>query len=187
MDMPMTNLRKLFVAILFALTAGLFSTGAFAGPGHDHGDAPAAAAGAATPRFYAVSDVFELVGLVDGRRVTVYLDRFADNRPVNEASVDLEIGGIKVALQPGTGGVLEGSLERAFDVGVYPVIANVSAGSENDLLAGELDLHGQAPQAEAHAHGWQEYAGIAAGVVLLLVLALMLWRRMRAPSTLATR
>lgn len=176
------------MAMLLWLSAALFSTSAMASPGHDHGDAPAEAAGTATPRFYAVSDLFELVGLIDGKRVTVYLDRFADNSPVSDARVDLEIGGIKVALQAGAAGVLEGSLERAFGDGVFPVIANVTAGRDVDLLAGELDLHTTAPAGAAvHAHGWQEYAGIAAAAVLLFVVALLLVRRMRARSKLTVR
>lgn len=182
MDKTMTIFRKKMMAILLWLSAALFSAGAIAGPGHDHGDAPAEAAGTATPRFYAVSDLFELVGLVDGQRVTVYLDRFADNSPVSDARVDLEIGGIKVALQAGAAGVLEGALERAFSDGVFPVMANVTTGRDVDLLAGELDLHAKAPDAAAHAHGWQEYAGIAAAAVLLLVVALLLVRRMWARS-----
>ena len=38
---------------------------AWAGEGHDHGDAPAAMAGPALPRFTAVSELFELVGVLD--------------------------------------------------------------------------------------------------------------------------
>lgn len=184
MDTTMKIISKKLVTTLLWLSAALFSAGAVAGPGHDHGDAPAEAASTATPRFYAVSDVFELVGLVDGKRVTVYLDRFADNSPVSDARVDLEIGGIKVALQAGAAGVLEGTLERTFGNGMFPVVANVTAGRDVDLLAGELDLHAKAPDAAAHAHGWQEYAGIAGAAALLLVAALLLARRMRARSKL---
>ena len=36
------------------------------------------AAGTALPRFAAVSETFELVGVLDGKQVTLYLDRFAD-------------------------------------------------------------------------------------------------------------
>jgi len=181
------TIRKTAAATLLILCSALFSVGAIAGPGHDHGDAPAEATGAATPRFYAVSDLFELVGLVDGKRITVYLDRFSSNIPVTDAKVDLEIGGIKVALRAGPAGVLEGVLERAFGEGVFPVVASVSTGRDADLLAGELDLHGKAPDSEVHAHGWQEYAPIAAGTALLLVVLVLLVRRMRARSKQAVR
>ena len=58
---------------------------AIAGDGHDHGDAAPAATGTALPRFAAVSETFELVGVLDGKQVTLYLDRFADNAPVRGA------------------------------------------------------------------------------------------------------
>ncbi len=76
----------------FLLGAGL---PAVAGPGHDHGDAAPAATGSALPRFAAVSETFELVGVLDGKQVTLYLDRFADNAPVRGAKIELEIAGAK--------------------------------------------------------------------------------------------
>lgn len=45
-----------------------------AGEGHDHGEAPAAAAGSALPRFSAGSELFELVGVLNGKQLTLYLD-----------------------------------------------------------------------------------------------------------------
>ena len=44
---------------------------AIAGDGHDHGDAAPAATGTALPRFAAVSETFELVGVLDGKQVTL--------------------------------------------------------------------------------------------------------------------
>ena len=72
-----------------------YSLPAIAGDGHDHGDAAPAATGTALPRFAAVSETFELVGVLDGKQVTLYLDRFADNAPVRGAQIELEIAGAK--------------------------------------------------------------------------------------------
>jgi hypothetical protein len=72
---------------------------ALAGEGHDHGDATPVATGKALPRFAAVSETFELVGVLDGKQVTLYLDRFADNTPVRGAKIDLEIAGAKFSAQ----------------------------------------------------------------------------------------
>ena len=66
-----------------------------AGDGHDHGDTAPAATGTALPRFAAVSETFELVGVLDGKQVTLYLDRFVDNTPVRGAQIELEIDGTK--------------------------------------------------------------------------------------------
>ena len=48
---------------LAAVLAGV-TPQALAGEGHDHGDAPAPVAGPALPRFTAVSELFELVGVL---------------------------------------------------------------------------------------------------------------------------
>ncbi len=84
----MNNLRFL-KSLGIALMLGVIALGARAGDGHDHGDAPPAASGPALPRFAAVSDLFELVGVLDGKRLTLYLDHAADNRPVKDAKLEL--------------------------------------------------------------------------------------------------
>ena len=58
-----------------------------AGEGHDHGEAPATPTGSALPRFAATSDTFELVGVLDGHDLTLWLDHAADNSPVEGASL----------------------------------------------------------------------------------------------------
>ena len=50
--------------------------------GHDHGDKPAAGAGAlASPRVVAVSESYQFVGIVEGEVLVIYLDRADDNAP----------------------------------------------------------------------------------------------------------
>ena len=86
------------LAILIAALAVVLTTFfgyAWAGEGHDHGDAPAAATGIAAPRLTSHSDLFELVGMVEGNEMKIYLDRFATNEPVTDAKIEVEIGNIK--------------------------------------------------------------------------------------------
>ena len=61
-------MRKLLAGCVCSL---LFACAAFAGEGHDHGEAPAAASGPALPRFTATSDMFELVGVLDGQHLAL--------------------------------------------------------------------------------------------------------------------
>lgn len=154
---------------------------AWAGEGHDHGEAPVASGGPALPRFVAVSETFELVGVVNGKQLTLYLDRYADGSPVTDAKLELELGGVKVPVKPHAAGEFEATLAQALKPGHIPVAATVIAGTESDLLAGELDIAEDAhSEAAAHSHGWKEYAlwfGVAAGILCLLVLLL---RRRRA-------
>lgn len=159
---------------------------AWAGPGHDHGDAAPAAVGQALPRFTAESDLFELVGMLSGKQITLYLDRHADNSPVLGAQIELEIGGVKFKAEKQGEDEYEVVLPEAPKPGVLPVTATVTAGNETDLLAGELDIHEEAHADEvAHTHSWTEYAGWAAAG--LAALALLVWggraigaRRVRA-------
>src|SRR5258707_13603207 len=57
----------------------------------DHAEAAAPpSAGSVTQRFVAKSEDFELVGVAQGKTLTIYLDRFRDNSPVSGAR--LEVG-----------------------------------------------------------------------------------------------
>jgi hypothetical protein len=179
--MSMTHIgAALGWAVWFAMAASAVQ----AGDGHDHGEAPVAVGGPALPRFTAVSETFELVGVVNGRHITLYLDRYADGSPVKDASLELELGGVKVPVEAHAEGEFEATLAQALKPGVVSVAATVIAGEETDLLAGELDLH-EAPDEHvadggSRTHDWKEYVlwggGAGAGLLVLGWLA----RRLRA-------
>ena len=166
MKLPHSLAALLVAAILVAAPA-------WAGEGHDHGDAAPAAVGEALPRFTAGSETFELVGVLSGKQITLYLDRFADNSPVRDAQIELEIGGAKFKAEKQGEDEYEVVLPEAPKPGVLPVTVTVTAGNEADLLASELDIHEEAHSEEAaHTHSWTEYAGwAAAGVASLALLA----------------
>ena len=149
-----------------------------AGEGHDHGEAPAAAAGPALPRFSADSELFELVGVLNGKQLTLYLDHAASNAPVKDAKLELELGGRKLSPKAHGEGEFEVVLDEAPKPGVIPVTATVSTASETDLLAGELDIHEEAHADEAHVHGWKEWALWGAGGVGALVALGLIARRL---------
>jgi hypothetical protein len=175
----MTILKRLNA---FCLAAFIAATpfAAKADAGHDHGPAPTSAAGSGPPRFAAVSETFELVGVLSGNVLTLYLDRTDDNSPVKDAKLDVELGGVKLDVKPHGEGEFETTLAQALKPGLTAVTATVAAGQETDLLAGELDL-----RESAQANGpvvsppWKKYASwLVAG---LLTLALLAWglRRLR--------
>jgi hypothetical protein len=187
-----TPMQRAALGLAFTLFVACMPT--HAGEGHDHGDAAPAAAGAALPRFSAVSEMFELVGVLDGKQVTVYLDRFADNAPVRDAQIELDIAGATFTAQPSKGSlgedVYQVTLADAPKPGLLPITATVTVGSEVDLLAGELDLHEQAHSHDQyHVHSWKELAVWAAGglaALLVLVLGVRRFlsaRRVRAGGT----
>jgi len=173
------NLTHTLAALLVA--ANFLGSSAWAGEGHDHGDAAPTAVGQALPRFSAASETFELVGVLNGKQITLYLDRFADNSPVRGAQIELEIGGAKFKAEKQGEDEYEVVLPEAPKEGVLPVTATVTAGNEVDLLAGELDLHEDAHADEAaHVHSWKEYAGWAAAALGALVALIRIGRRVAA-------
>jgi hypothetical protein len=172
----LTRRKPFFLAVLLA-TASLVS---WAGEGHDHGEAPAAAGGPAKPRFAATSEAFELVGVVNGKNITLYLDHAADNSPVKDAKLELELGGTKVPVQPHGEGEFEATLAAELQPGEISVTATVVAGAVTDLLAGNLDLHADTHADAAQGAGWKTYATWAAGGLIALALLAFVVRRQGA-------
>lgn len=181
----MQHISSFASALGLALVLGFAPLWAQADAGHDHGEAPATAGGPALPRFAATSDVFELVGVLDGHSLALYLDHAGDNSPVKEAQLELDIGGTPVPVTRVADGEFTAVLTAALAEGVSPVTATVVAGSESDLLAGEIDVHGAAP-APAQPSGLAGRATVVASAVGALLLALAAgWglRRGRAART----
>lgn len=167
-------------AAAFAATFLVLTGAASADDGHDHG-APAASTGPALPRFAAVSETFELVGVLSGKHLVLYLDRFADNTPVKDAQLALEIDGVNVKAVPHGEGEFEATLAAAPKAGVLSVSATVVAGKESDLLAGELDIHEKAhAEVAASRPRWQRIAIWAVGALFALVVVTLVARRPRA-------
>ena len=179
----MRNAHNLAAWSLAAVLAG-FAPQILAGDGHDHGESPAPTAGPALPRFTAVSELFEMVGVVNGKNLTVYLDRFADNSPVKDAKVDLALDGTAIALEPHADGEFEATLQDSLKPGVVSVTATVVAGEDADLLATELDVHEElaaVTHEETTETDMKPYATWAGAGVL--VLGLIGWAALRRGSS----
>jgi hypothetical protein len=179
-QLPTMTSISLFNSLCVAMALGITSLAAVAGPGHDHGDAPAGASGPTLPRFVAASDLFELVGVLQGKTLTLYLDRADDNSPVKNAQLELDIGGAKAVVTAVDDGTFATDLSALPAAGQIPVTATVLAGDDSDLLAAELDIHADehAPQAPGLVSTSTIVGWGAAGMALLA--ALWGWGRARA-------
>lgn len=173
---PLLAAMKVAAALLMSPLA----VPAVAGEGHDHGKASPAATGLALPRFAAVSETFELVGVLKGRQLTLYLDRAADNAPVIDAQIELEVAGTRLQVDKHDD-AYAATLTTEPKPGVLPVTATITAGQDVDLLAGELDLH-EAAHADdkAPVRSWKPYTGWAAAAVAVLVVLTLVVRRVMA-------
>lgn len=165
-----------FVGIVLC-AAFLLSPPALADDGHDHGAAPAGPVTAALPRFSASSELFELVGVLDARKFTVYLDRYEDNVPVKGAQIELDVGGAKVPLHEIIEGEFEGTLPDGLPEGVTAVTATIVAGGDSDLLAGELDIHADVHEDAVPTRGLRAYLGWGIGLLAALAALAFMLRR----------
>ena len=176
----------ILVFLLVGITA--LSRPAWAGAGHDHGDAPAVAAGTSSPRFTAHSDLFEVVGILIGDELSITVDRYATNEPVLKAKVELESGSVKVVADfhadHGDYSVPSSTFQKP---GTYAVVLTITAGEQTDLLAGELVVPSPDAQAahDGHARPWLRWAAYAAGALVLAAIALVALRRRQRGKSFA--
>jgi hypothetical protein len=181
----MNRFPLLFATPLLAL-AFIFNP-AIASPGHDHGvEAPTQATGTASPRFEAHSELFEVVGVLEGNELSVFVDRFADNAPVLKARVELESGPTKAV-----GEFHEEHGDYSFAAapfkkpGSYPITLAVTAGDQTDLLAGDLvvpDEH--AGHEHEDSFHLLERFGLGALGLIALVWVTRRWQKRRSTGGL---
>jgi hypothetical protein len=139
---------KYLVAMLaFALLAGH----AAAGPGHDHGPEPAVRPGGGPPRIGMHSERFELVGVLEGDTLVLYLDRYATNEPVPDARIEV-VGdvfrGAATAADDGTYRIPATALAQP---GEHALVVTVDAAGEPDRLNGTLVIAAPVSREPEHA------------------------------------
>lgn len=191
LNMPLSQYLRaqaatFFIALFLACTTLI--NPAFAGPGHDHGDEPAAATGTASPRVSTHSDLFELVGLVEGNEMKIYLDRYDTNEPVTDAKIEVEVGSIKGIAAVQADGSYSFKNELFIKPGELAVSFTVLAGKDADLLAGDLKI---GPPVDDHADDvaskpWLRWAAYAGGALLLAAVAVIALRRRKRAATFAS-
>ena len=163
----MKSLCKIALAVALACPAALLASPG--GPGHEHDEAKAAPAGQAAPRFESHSELFELVGILDSGRLTLYLDRYRDNAPVVDAKLEVEGDAFKGEATPQAGGTYTLPVGRFASPGRHALTFTVTAGDEVDLLSGVLEVAspGAARSAPAETHRSWQYWPFALGIGVL--------------------
>ena len=173
---------------VLALTGLLgLSALAWAHGGEDHGDTAMAVNATGLPRVEAHSDLFELVGQLDGQGLSLLIDHYDSNAPVLGAKVTVESGGIEAAanFRAGQGdyAVTDERLLALLRQGQeHALVFTITQGDDSDLLDGTLRRPQVVAPAE-HAAGlpWAPLlGGLAVLAALLAVAYVYLQRRARA-------
>ncbi|WP_265941910.1 carboxypeptidase-like regulatory domain-containing protein [Dechloromonas sp. A34] len=180
-DMPFIQswaAPKAFItAILLALSMPLL-----AHEGHDHEAATKPADVRLAPRFELRSEDFELVGVLAGKELIVYLDRAADNAPVPGAQIEIEGQGINGVATEMANGIYQLSVPPLTPAGKYPLTLTIQAGEIVDLLSANLEIGHVAAAVTDAGHpdrNWWFYAGTP---LLLLAGGLIVRRLRRQPQ-----
>ena len=166
--------------ILLFLTLCCLGIGlAVAHEGHDEMQ-PAAAVGAAgLPRLVTGSETYELVAVLEGERLTIYLDRFEDNAPVTEANITVTVNDEPLIAQPSGDGTYSISSKRFAGRGLVELVFDIKAKDGDDLLIGKFTLAGSAQDARSpealpwYGRAWS-YARHGAEDHLILVALVLL-------------
>lgn len=178
----MTDIRAVLVFIV--IFSSLPPTAVRADAGHDHGS-PAATGvvGNAVPRIEAQSDLFEIVGVVEGGAMKIFLDRYATNEPVLDAKIEIDGGALKGTAQASPDGTYAFRHDALTRPGQFPITFTIVAGTDTDLLAGELVIADpSAATARAGVDPWRERWWWVGGGILLLTGIASAWRMRRQRS-----
>lgn len=132
-----------FTAVTLFLSAVLTMVTAaplWAHEGHEHGAPPTPVSSTIAPRADAASTDFELVAVARGDQLTIYLDTFKENRPVERAELEIDApGGIlkPTEVAPGVYAVHAPFLKKS---GSYDLAITVSGNSLVDILTTTLKI-----------------------------------------------
>lgn len=137
---------RLGVLVVAAMAAALLTflpltPPALAHEGHDHGP-PEVVTGPIAPRVSARSETFELVGILRGDRLVIYLDRFATNEPVTTADIAVTIGDTAEAVNAewASEGTYALTSPRFKTAGPIELVFSITGEAGEDLLAGTLTV-----------------------------------------------
>ncbi len=149
--------------LLILAALALVSPTVQAGPGHDHGLEQAATTGPTSPRVVAVSESYELVGILKDGELTLYVDRLADTLPVTDAKVEMTVSGETglAASQPDGTYVFKSPVLAKH--GDHEVIVAIEHGGRNDLLLGILKIAAKQDHTDHHRDDTKVVAPTAHG------------------------
>lgn len=188
MNITLKNLTSGLAAMLLAWPAWPAWAGGDGSDGHTHAaqtPVMTAPVSTASPRLSSQTDQFELVGVLQGKVLTLYLDQFGTNAPIAKAQIELESGAWKDTATEVSPAVYTVSADPLAQVGQHPLVITVQAGEATDLMDATLEVGSvrQAATGVSHTHLWGEWTvWWGAAALSAAAAALMVIRRQRRQS-----
>jgi hypothetical protein len=179
-------LKSFFTLILLLLSVHVAGTvSAHGNDDHEHA-APVAPTTRVAPRASAQTEDFELVAVLQGRSLIIYLDRFTDNSLVADAQIEVESGNVLKAIAKQTAPgvyVIELSKGVMEKVGKYPLSISVQAGELGDVMTASLDMPDLSEEAHDHPEETKSWWWIALGLfVTAIAPAIIMLKRRQSLS-----
>jgi cobalt-zinc-cadmium efflux system membrane fusion protein len=164
----------------------------FAHEGHDHGEQAPAATGA-LPRGETDSSAFEIVAVISGENLEIYLDRFATNEPVTGAAIEVESPAGSVKATEGAGGTYRVPAPWFAKRERTDLIFTVTSENTTDILPLTIPAAPAAPaqgaaRPDAAANGpisWTAILLVLGGALAGALLSAMALRGRRSMAALA--
>lgn len=177
-------LACVILCVPFVVSASRAGPGHGDGEGHSH-DAPASAV-AQSPRVVASSESYQLAGVLRKGRLTLYLDRDADNAPVTAARLTVAVGEKSLEATANPDGSYEIQPGDLFKPGENEALFTINEDGKFDLLAGVLYLPEANSSATANSSAglrssatsgnawWPSFAAVAFALVVGVVLGALM-------------
>lgn len=170
------------VIVLLTLILVLSARISHAHGDEDHGDAPhPVAVTSVAPRFEARSELFELVGVLHGDELVLYLDHAASNQPIASAAIEIESGAFKGKAVAAASGEFRLPAAELSQPGKHALTITVETDTDIDLLAAQFEVASAPSVSVSELAPESSFSPLLYGLIAvigLLVVAL-LWRGKR--------
>ena len=138
------------VAIAAMFWLGASGAGVRAHEGHDHAALTNLVA-TSLPRIAVQSELYQVVGILEGGRLTLYLDRFSDNAPVTSGRIAVTVDGEAATTTPAADGTVVVTSTRFAGNSSVELVFDISGSDGDDLLIGTLALRSPSGNAASDA------------------------------------
>jgi cobalt-zinc-cadmium efflux system membrane fusion protein len=154
-------LRHFFAIYLMSVSLSVYAHG-----GEDHSIAAPALSLGVAPNAVAATEEFEIVAVLNAKKLSIYLDNFSSNEPVLKAKIEIEGAGVKAYAKEARPGVYVVDMPMLAP-GKYPLTMTLESGEISDLVSLNLEIAAPA-KSVGHDSDWKKSAAWLSTILLPL-------------------